>query len=144
MIKRRRSDGYLITAAGQVEGEINSRETTGGQKQKCCSRCGLKKNELRRRLKRFHDQLTTALSSQDVEVRQQLEALLLYLEGKRVSVVSVGESHGEESTSEPVIVNQPMPREEVPVTEEGEEEQPKPEKVVYKRRFVQLDEIKSR
>lgn len=143
MIKRRRSDGCLMTG-GSAEGEIISRETKSEQKQKCCSRCGLKKNELRRRLKRFHDQLTTALSSQDVEVRQQLEALLLYLEGKRVSVVSVGESHGEESTSEPVIVNQPMPREEVPVTEEGEEEQPKPEKVVYKRRFVQLDEIKSR
>lgn len=165
VITRRRSDGCLNgrLEGGGGGGEVQpSRE---GQQHRCCSRCGRKKNELKRRLKRFHDQLT-ALSTQDVEVRKHLEAILLYLERKRASVLSNGEEE-EESLSEPaVIVSQPLPRggvdgvdmvqrDEPPVPAvppplpqqsqvEGEEEGQKIEKVVYKRRFVQLDEIKSR
>lgn len=142
LISRRRSDGCLNSQVVAIDTKVE-------QQQKCCSRCGRRKNELKRRLKRFHDQLT-ALSTEDVEVRQHLEALLSYLERKRVSVLSNGESNGEESASEAaaVIVNQPMPRQETqvlpPPVIPQEDGKPPPEKVIYKRRFVQLDEIKSR
>lgn len=129
------------------------KETKVEQKQKCCSRCGRKKNELQRRLKRFHEQLIALSTTQDEGVRQHLEALLVYLERKRESVLSNGaaggdgggDSNEDESGSDsdpPVIVSQPLPREEEPVEERTDEQ--KPEKVIYKRRFVKLDEIQSR
>lgn len=151
VITRRRSDGCLNLGGGLSRRDVpQPKEERGrGGGGKCCARCGRKKNELKRRLRRFHEQLT-ALSSDDVELRQHLEALLTYLEGKRPSVLSTEDN--EDSASEPVIINQPMPREgegepEIPASstvDDNEAEEPKPEPVVYKRRFVQLDDIKSR
>lgn len=146
VITRRRSDGCLN---GRLEMPRELSETKVEHQQKCCSRCGRKKNELKRRLKRFHEQLIALSNTQDVEVREHLEALLVYLERKRQSVLSngnVGDGGGEESGSDsdpPVIVEQPLPRQEPMVEEQAEQEQ-KPEKVIYKRRFVKLDEIESR
>lgn len=169
VITRRRSDGSLHSKCLADEPTECGPSTKSNRKQSC-TRCGRKKNELKRRLKRFHDQLTE-LSTQDGEIQEHLEAILLYLERKRISVLSNEDSNDEEeeqgdSRREPgagrinnrrrssVIVTQPRANPEIfgdsgaavaagDDEEGGGEEDDKP-KVVYKRRFVKLDDIQSR
>lgn len=165
LITRRRSESSLN---GKFEGEFPRNISSHQLKKKCCTRCGRKRNELKSRLRRFHEQLT-ALSTHDVEVRGHLEAILMYLERKRVSLLSQdggGEESNEESLFEEpqlghaaagetsVIMNQPQAAERessIPISSidgevrpEGQEQKETTPKVVYKRRFVKLDDIHSR
>lgn len=142
-ITRRRSDGCLsghMKVGQDMPRELSATKLEQHQ-QLCCSRCGRRKNELKRRLKRFHDQLT-ALSTQDVEVRQHLEAILVYLERKRVSVLSQGEEEPESPEASLTAAGPSVGtrRESVP----REASDPKKPEVVYTRRFVKLDDIKTR
>lgn len=153
VITRRRSEGCLSGHHNKCGLDI-PRELSATkfeqQQQGCCSRCGRRKNELKRRLKRFHDQLT-ALSTQDVEVRQHLEAILVYLERKRVSVVLSQGEEGPESPEESLSASNSIRRRaagpSVGVSQESvprEPSDPKKPEVVYTRRFVKLDDIKTR
>lgn len=159
-IMRRRSDGCLnatqrvITDDGGISVDFNQtllRDASDNGRQTCCDKCGKTKNQLKKRLKRFHDQLKE-MSSQDDEIRQHLDAILRYLEKKRLSSMDVlsNEDSNEENSVEDIVAAGHSRWLGNSVNSAGStnsncaqagEEKPK---IVYKRRFIKLDDIHSR
>lgn len=168
MVQRRRSDGCLTKRSSifvptpSATSNQCLQESMGGRNNilinhnrtvddGCCLKCGKKKDELKRRLKRFQDQLNE-LSTTDIAIRPHLEAILNYLERARLSSIELSDIETEDGSGDGAVIQAASTdrtlSDLVPTSDNANVTIPteavdKPP-TVYKRKLIKLDDINSR
>lgn len=117
-ILRRRSDGIAYVASSSsvvrnlyidndenVSGASTSEEISDSGVRKSCTKCGKTKGDIRKYIERLRKQLQTTTNSSEMEIKEQLEAFLKFLESRSRSSTEANadtlDSPSVESTGDP-------------------------------------------